>query len=193
MIHFYCYVVTKTILISDQPVDKVRAKYGYRYELLNSIRDNSAVDIIKTRLLRNYSKYEFVEWYQIVRKPMSDETKRKMSEAKMGKPRDEATRMKISAGLKGRSNFQGKKHSADTKDVMAEKKLGNQHTKDSYWAYDSRSDKETRVRDRNSLPPGYQLGRDYYSTEAGLYCFREIKKPTISPKEIQTNHLAQDD
>ena len=176
MIHFYCYDVTKTILISDQPVDKVRIKYGHRYELLNSVKDSSAVDIIKTRLLRSYGKYEFVEWYQIVRKAMSDETKRKMSEAKMGKPRDEATRQKISAGLKGRSNFQGKRHSADTKDIMAEKKLGNQHTKDSYWAYNSRSDTETRVRDRNKLPPGYSLGRDYDSIEVGLYHIDEHRK-----------------
>ena len=176
MIHFYCYDVTKTILISDQPVDKVRIKYGHRYELLNSIKDNSAVDIIRTRLLRSYSKYTFVEWYQYVRKPMSEETRRKMSEAKMGKPRDEATRQKISAGLKGRSNFQGKKHSADTKDVMAEKKLGNQHTKDSYWAYDPKTDKETRVRDRNNLPPGYTLGRDYDSIEIGLYHIDEHRK-----------------
>jgi hypothetical protein len=99
-----------------------------------------------------------------------------MSEAKMGKPRDEATRQKISAGLKGRSNFQGKKHTADTKDVMAEKKLGNQHTKDSYWAYDPKSDKETRVRDRNNLPSGYQLGRDYDSIEIGLYHIDEYRK-----------------
>jgi len=176
MIHFYCYAVTKTILISDQPVDKVRAKYGHRYELLNSVRDNSAVDIIKTRLQRSYGMYKFVEWYQIIRKPMSDETKRKMSEAKMGKPRDEATRQKISAGLKGRSNFQGKKHTEETKDVMAEKKLGNQHTKDSYWAYNPKSEEETRVRDRNNLPPGYHLGRDYDSVEIGLYYIDEHRK-----------------
>ena len=176
MIHFYCYDVTKTILISDQPVEKVKAKYGYRYELLNSIKDNTAVDLIKSRLLRSYSSYEFIEWYQYIRKPMSEETRRKMSEAKIGKPRDEATRQKIAAGLKGRSNFQGKRHTDSTKDVMAEKKLGNQHTKDSYWAYDPRSDKETRVRDRNNLPPGFQLGRDYDSIEVGLYHIDEFRK-----------------
>lgn len=176
MIHFYCYDVTKTILISDQPIEKVKSKYGHRYELLNSIKEVSAVDVIRTRLLRSYDSYKFVEWYQAVRKPMSEETRRKMSEAKLGKPRDDATRQKISAGLKGRSNFQGKKHTADTKDVMAEKKLGNQHTKDSYWAYDPRSDKETRVRDRNKLPPGYTLGRDYESIEVGLYHIDEYRK-----------------
>jgi hypothetical protein len=176
MHHFYCYAAAKLIVVTDLPVEKVEKKYGHRYELLNSIKDNSAVDIIKTRLLRSYGKYEFVEWYQYVRKPISEESKRKMSEAKMGKPRDEATRQKISAGLKGRSNFQGKRHTADTKDVMAEKKLGNQHTKDSYWAYDPKSDKETRVKDRNNLPPGYTLGRDYNSIEIGLYHIDEHRK-----------------
>lgn len=176
MIHFYCYNVTKTILISDQPVEKVKAKYGHRFELLNSIKDNTAIELIKSRLLRSYGSYEFIEWYQIVRKPMSEETRRKMSEAKIGKPRDEATRQKIAAGLKGRSNFQGKKHTDNTKGIMAEKKLGNQHTKDSYWAYDPRSDKETRVRDRNNLPPGFQLGRDYDSIEVGLYHIDEFRK-----------------
>lgn len=176
MIHFYCYDVTKTILISDMPVDKVKAKYGHRYELLNSVKENSAVDIIRSRLQRSYGRYEFVEWYQTVRKPMSEETRRKMSEAKKGKPRDEATRQKIAAGLKGRSNFQGKKHTAETKDVMAEKKLGNDHAKELYWAYDPRADKETRVKDRNKLPPGYILGRDYDSIEVGLYHIDEHRK-----------------
>lgn len=176
MIHFYCYDVTKTILISDMPVDKVKAKYGHRYELLNSVKESSAVDIVRTRLQRSYGRYEFVEWYQTVKKPISEETRRRMSEAKMGKPRDEATRQKIAAGLKGRSNFQGKKHTADTKDKMAEKKLGNDHAKDSYWAYDPRSDKETRVRDRNKLPPGFILGRDYDSIEVGLYHIEEHRK-----------------
>ena len=99
-----------------------------------------------------------------------------MSEAKMGKPRDEATRQKISRGLKGRSNFQGKHHNYETKEIMAEKKIGNKHTKDTYWAHDPRSDKETRVKDMHRLPYGYQLGRDYYSTEAGLYYFRKNTK-----------------
>ena len=157
-------------------LDSVRVKFGYQYEIINSIRDISVIEAVKIKLERTYKSYKFVEWYQKVRKPMSDETKKKMSEAKIGKPRDETTRQKISAGLKGKSNFQGKRHTSDTKDVMAEKKLGNQHTKDSYWAYDSKTDKETRVKDRNNLPAGYQLGRDYDSIEVGLYHIDEHRK-----------------
>ena len=157
-------------------LDSVRNKFGYQYEIINSIRDASVISVIKIKLERSYVSYKFVEWYQKVRKPMSDETKRKMSEAKIGKPRDEVTRQKISAGLKGRSNFQGKKHTLDTKEIMADKKIGNQHTKDSYWAYDPKLDKETRVKDRNNLPAGYQLGRDYDSIEVGLYHIDEHRK-----------------
>lgn len=144
--------------------------------MLNTIREKEFLDVVKMRIQRSYSSYKFVEWFQKEKRPHTEETKRKMSEAKMGKPRDDATRKKIAAGLKGRSNFQGKKHSEQTKDIMAEKKLGNQHTKDSYWAYDPRADKETRVRDRNKLPPGFQLGRDYDSIEVGLYHIDEHRK-----------------
>ena len=172
MIHFYCYVTLKKIIVSDLPADKVKVKYGYRYELLNSVKDKDAVDFIKIRLLRSYHEYEFIELFQKEKKPVSEEARRKMSLAKLGKPRDETTRQKISRGLKGRSNFQGKKHNPETKEVMAEKKLGNDHAKELYWVHDPRGTKEKRVKDRNSLPPGYAIGRDYYSTEAGLYHFK---------------------
>jgi len=176
MIHFYCLDVTKTILISDQPVDKVRAKYGPRYEILNSVNDKVSVDVIKTRLARSYGSYSFVEWYQAAKRQMTAENKQKISDAKKGKLQSEATKLKISQSCKGRSNFQGKKHTAETKNKMAEKKLGNQHVKDSYWAYDSKADKETRVKDRNNLPPGYSLGRDYDSIEVGLYHMDEFQR-----------------
>ena len=172
MIHFYCYVTLKKIIVSDLPADKVKDKYGYRYELLNSIKDIDAVDFIKLRLLRSYSGYEFIDLFQKEKKTVTEEARRKMSLAKLGKPRDEATRQKISIGLKGRSNFQGKKHNLETKEIMAEKKLGNDHAKELYWAHDPRGSKETRVKDRNDLPQGFALGRDYYSTEPGLYYFK---------------------
>ena len=172
MIHFYCYVTLKKIIVSDLPADKVKAKYGYRYELLNSVKDKDAVDFIKLRLLRSYNGYEIIELFQKEKKPVTEEARRKMSLAKLGKPRDETTRQKISKGLKGRSNFQGKKHNPETKEVMAEKKFGNDHAKELYWVHDPRGTKEKRIKDRNSLPPGYAIGRDYYSTEAGLYSFK---------------------
>jgi len=171
MIHFYLLTADKKIVASDLPLEKIKKKLGSRYEVINSIKDRSVLDVIKARMLRSYPGFSFEEMFQ-VSKTFSEETKKKISESKIGKPRDELTRRKISLALKGRSNFNGKKHSDETKTVMSEKKIGNQHTKDTYWAHDPRSDKETRVKDRRDVPPGYSLGRDYYSTEAGLYYFK---------------------
>lgn len=171
MIHFYCFNHTKTILISDLPVEKVRAKHGHGYEILNSIKDTSYLDVVKARVLKSYGTFKVIEEFKKVPKPISLEARKKISESKLGKPRDEETRRKISEGLKGRSNFQGKKHNEETKRLMRAKKLGNQHTKDYYWAHDPNGNKEVRVKSREDIPEGFRQGRDYYSTEAGLYYF----------------------
>lgn len=173
MYHFYCFNKDKTILISDLPVDMIRKKYGIRYEILTSIKDKDSIEVIKERLKRSYSQFEFIESFTKPKHIFTDEQRRKMSESKLGKPRDEKTRAKISAGLKGRSNFQGKRHSPETKARMAEKKLGNDHAKDLLWAHNPRGDQETRVKELKDIPPGFSKGRDYYSTEPGLYYFKE--------------------
>lgn len=172
MIHFYCFSSSKILLVSDLPSDKIKAKYGHRYEILTSVKDKESVDLIKVRILRSYPGYIIEEVYQKSKHVFTDEQKKKISESKIGKPRDALTRAKISAKLKGRSNFQGKTHNIETKEVMREKKLGNQHTKGYVWAHDPRSDTEVRVKTRADIPKGFSKGRDYYSTEPGLYFFK---------------------
>ena len=193
MLHFYCYTDKKLIVVTDLPVEKVKNKYGHRYEIINSIKDIAYIDVITARVLRSYPGYTIEQLERKKPTPMSDETKRKISEAHKGVPRSEETKQKISQSLKGRSNFVGKSHSEETREVMAEKKLGNQHTKEYHWVYDPRGQREKRVRNRRDVPTGFSLGRDYYSTEAGLYHFKEIKKTTNLPRETQTNRSAQSD
>lgn len=174
MYHFYCFNQEKIILVSDLPVDKIKKKYGIRYEILTSIKERDSIVIIKERLKRSYSQFEFIEAFTKAKHTLTDEQRQKISASKLGKPRDEATRAKISAGLKGRSNFQGKQHSPETRARMAEKKLGNDHAKDLHWAHDPRSDTEVRVKEIKDIPQGYSKGRDYYSTEPGLYHFKQF-------------------
>jgi len=173
MIHFYCFYSDKKIIASDLPVSKIKSKYGYRYEVLISIKDKDAFEIISTKLLRSNPGFTVDHDFQKEKVTFSEESRKKISDSKIGKPRDEATRQKISTALKGRSNFKGKTHSPETKLAMSEKKLGNSHTKEYYWVHDPRSDKEKRVKSRLDVPTGYSLGRDYYSTEAGLYFFNK--------------------
>jgi hypothetical protein len=169
MIHFYCYFNNKNIIISDYPSKDVKAKFGHRFELVNSVKEKESVDIIKEKILKSYSNFVFIEFYKPAKRVLSAEARKKISDSKVGLKRDAATRAKISAGLKGRSNFQGKKHNEGTKAVMSDKKLGNNHVKDKVWAHDPRCEKEIRVKDRRSIPVGFVKGRDYYSIENFIY------------------------
>ena len=165
MIHFYCFYNNKNIIISDFPSKVVKARFGHKYELVNSVKDLESVEIIKTKLLKSYPNFVFVEAYQPKRVPISPEGRKKISDSKIGLKRDAATRAKISATMKGKSNFQGKKHNPFTKQIMAEKKIGNDHVKDTVWAYNPDTSKEIRVKDRRSIPFNYLKGRDYEAME----------------------------
>lgn len=183
MIHFYCFNSDRKILVSDLPLEKIKAKFGHRYEILTSIKDKSSVDVTRARVQKSYPQFIIEELYQKVKQPVSDETRKKISQSKIGKPRNPETRAKISAKLKGRSNFQGKKHNDDTKKAMADKKLGNQHTKDYVWVHDPRGDTEKRVKTLTEIPKGFSKGRDYYSVEEGLYRFK-LSKEKINQKDF---------
>jgi hypothetical protein len=184
MFNFYLYQLDKKIVISDLPSEKVKSKFGYKFEILTSVREKESLPTVIERIKRQYSLFSIEEYFYKKRKPRSEESNKKISLAKLGKPRDEATRLKISRALKGRSNFQGKKHREDTKEVMAEKKLGNKHTEGYYWVHDPRGSKEKRVKDKKDAPVGFSLGRDYYSTEAGLYIMNHELRSSDSQELI---------
>lgn len=191
MINFFCFYNTKTILCSDLPIEKIKAKFGHKYEILTSVKTKDSVDIIVERLKRNYSSFTFTFMYVKTRRPFSEESKRKMSLAKMGKPRDEETKRKISIARKGKGNFAGKNHREESKDLIRQAKYGNDSAKDLVWVHNPRTSKEKRVKTKNDAPPGFRVGRDYYSTEAGLIHFKEVvkskkKRSTNSPTEKQS-------
>jgi len=175
MIHFYL-IQPNLIIVSDRTVKEVQKKYGNQYEIVNSIKDKEYVEVIKTRLLRSYPQADIKEFYARPKYVISEETRKLLSLRKLGKPRPDWVRQKISQSKKGISQFQGKKHTEETKRVMALKKIGNDHAKDTIWAHNPRSDQEIRVKDLKDIPEGFSKGRDYYSCEHGLYYFRQYAK-----------------
>lgn len=174
MFHFYCYPKNKKIVISDLPVDKIKKKFGIDYEILTSVKEKESIPVIQARVQRNYLGYEIVESF-VYRRTKKDfltpEQRSALDERRRGVPRPLEVRLKISNTLKGRSSFKGKKHRPESKAKIAESKFGNDHVKDTIWAHDPRSDQEIRVRDLKEIPEGFSKGRDYYSTEPGLYSF----------------------
>jgi hypothetical protein len=171
MYNFYCLSSVKKLIISNLPKEKIQKKFGYNFEILTSVKEQTSVQNTLDKLLRSYSGYKIEEHYQKVRSN-TGRGKSKSPSPLLGVPRSVEVKAKIAASCKGRSNFHGKTHNLDTKARMAAAKLGNNHVKGKVWAHDPRSDKEIRVSDINSLPSGFSKGRDYFSTENGLYSFR---------------------
>ena len=106
MIHFYCFNQIRTILITNHPIDEVRKKYGYKYEIINSIKDHSVLDIIKARTIKQYPGYAYIDWEVKVRKirsPITEETRQKLRKAATGKTKKQEHRSKISKTMTGRT------------------------------------------------------------------------------------------
>jgi hypothetical protein len=175
MFHFYCITLEKKLIVSDLPIEKIKSKFGFKFERLTSVKDKTAVPHIIGRLVKNYPDYSIEEHFVKIRKANSNEGRKNVPSPLLGIPRSLEVRAKISAACKGRSNFQGKSHNAETKAKMATAKMGNDYVRGKLWAHDPRSDKEVRVNDMKEIPTGFSRGRDYYSTEHGLYYFKVNK------------------
>ena len=171
MFHFYSFTSEKKLIVSDLPIEKIKSKFGFKFERLTSVKDKTAVPHIMSRLVKNYPDYNIEEHFVKIKKVSSNEGRKNVPSPLLGIPRSLEVRAKISAACKGRSNFQGKSHNAETKAKMATAKMGNDHVRGKVWAHDPRSDKEVRVNDMKEIPNGFSRGRDYYSTEHGLYYF----------------------
>lgn len=169
MYNFYIESSSKKLIVSDLPQDSIKKRYRFKLELINTVRDKESIKLVLPRIQKSYPGYSLVEEFQKPRYVMTPEHKQALILSKLGKKRPEEVRKKISQTKKGKSNFEGKKHTYETKRLMAARKIGNQHNKNYVWAHNPDIDKEIMVKDMYSIPAGYSQGRDYYSTEPGLY------------------------
>ena len=177
MISFYISITAKQLIITDYTPEKIRKRFNYGVELVNSIKDKNSLDIVKSRMLRTYRGYETVELFQKPKYVMSPEHKHALLISKLGKPRSEEVRRKISESKKNQpSNFKGKRHTYETKRVISARMMGNQANTDKIWVYNPDTDEEIMVNSRADIPPGFSEGRDYYSVEPGLYEMNGNKK-----------------
>ena len=159
MIHFYLFQKDNTIVVSDLPKEKIKVKYGPIFEIVNSVRDKESLDVVKQRVFKSYQKCSLVEDFY-VRKVFSEETREKLRERKIGKPRPDWVRQKISSKMKGKSNFEGKMHREGSKRLTSDSMKGKKNSEGKIWIYNPYIDKEMKVDDKFNLPEGYRLGRD---------------------------------
>lgn len=178
MFNFYVSYKLKKIYCSDYPLDKARRHFHNDVELVNSIKDKEYLDVIKARVMRTFPGFELVEQMQKPKYVMTPEHKHALLMSKLGKKRSDEVKRKISEKNKGKSGFQGKKHRPDSKRLIGAAKLGNQVNKDLIWIHNPDTDQERKVKDRKDIPKGFSEGRDYYSTEPGLYVMNSKKTTT---------------
>lgn len=177
MLHIYCFIQLKKLIISDFPIDTVKRKYGYRYEIINSFKEKTSYETFKIKLLRQYPNYSIEEWYKPPKPVVTEESRKKMRDAKMGGKLSEETKRKISLTMKGKSNFEGKRHSRQSRLLIGNAQVGNSNVKDTFWAHNPDTEKEIRYKSRHFLPQGFIRGRDYDSIEHGIYNFTSTNSP----------------
>jgi len=161
MIHFYYFQKDNKIVISDLARDKIKSNYGLNFEIVNSVRDKESLELIKPRVLKSYPNVTFVEKF-FAKRIFSEETKKRMALAKLNKPRANWVREKISNKMKGKSNFEGKKHKRESRMKTSLSMIGIENAnRESTYIFNPTTNEERRVKDIVNLPEGFRIGRKY--------------------------------
>ena len=168
MIHIYSFNKDKLIVISDKEKDKITKKYGHRYEIINSFKDKQSILHYRLKLERQSPTFNVIEDY-FVKKFHSQETKLKMSQAKIGIKRPDDVKNKIAESRKGVGNLSGKKHSTLSKRRISHKMSGKKQVEGKKLIYNPSTDTEKRVADIINLPDGFRKGRDPEVIDTMLY------------------------
>lgn len=167
MFKIYCFLFDRKIVVSNLPLEKIKAMFGHRFEILNTVKEES-LEIVLPRLLKPYQGFEVIHKKKIQR-VVSPEGRAKLSAQRKGKKKSEEHKRKLSEARKGQGNFTGKRHTLETKNAIGASMVGNDHVKGRLWIYDSRRDIEKRVNPQNGIPLGFSRGRDPESIEDGVY------------------------
>lgn len=161
MIHFYYFQKDNKIVISDLERDKIKSNYGLNFEIVNSVRDKESLELVKPRVLRSYPNVTVEEKF-FAKRIFSEYTKKKMALAKMNKPRADWVKEKISKKMKGKSNFEGKKHKRESRIKTSLSMMGMESVfKDTTYIFNPTTNEERRVKDVVNLPEGFRIGRKY--------------------------------
>ena len=164
MIKIYVVYKPKFLLVTKEGDREVRVKYGMS-EVVMTLKKTRGIMAHLAKLKRTYQteevKYDhFIPTSLPPPKPISSlppekyaEVCRKISESKKGKPRDEETRRKISAGLKG---IKRPRTSAEKAMYASFRSKLGKHYK---WIFDPYSGKERQIGVDEPLPEGFIFGR----------------------------------
>jgi len=159
------YLVGQALVCFDKGESEFKSKYGRNHEQVGIIKDTSNLQTVLEKLQKQYRTTELVKDVHIKRRfgwcykteEQKAATRQKMSEVKLGRPRRQWVKDKISEARKGKGNFTGKKHSAYAKKAIAFSRRGKNPVEGKRWCHDPITGKELRS---TELPKGFIWGRD---------------------------------
>jgi len=166
------YLVGQQLVCFDKGEAAFKLKYGNRYEQVGTVKDTANIQQVLSKLKRQYGIEDMVLDVHIKRKVgwcyKTEEqklaTRRKMSEVRIGRPRRQWIKDKISEARKGKGNFTGKKHTEFAKKAIAFSRKGKNPVQGLRWCHNPITGKELRS---TELPEGFIWGRD----KSVLYTF----------------------
>lgn len=179
MISFYAFNKEKFILITNFKKETVKKKFGHNFELLTSIKDFTALEIHKSRIIKQYPAFS-IKQQLVTPVNFTPEIREKLRNKKLGTKKPDWVKEKISKSRKGVGNFLGKKHSEEFKRKKSFLMKGETNTLGKKWIYNPELDIET-LTDEAVPPAGYYFGRSEDMREVINYNFKSRNKPSTTP------------
>ena len=151
------------LIVVETTEKEFKQKYPGSYELIQSVAEYDNIVKVIERLQKDYKVIEVIKDYQEKKrwglKYFSDVIKAKWLAARIGKPRPLASNAKASVTMRGKSNFEGKRHKQLTKIMIASSRYGKPSLKKGQrWCHHPETGKELRCFERE-IPEGFKLGR----------------------------------
>lgn len=179
MISFYAFNKEKFILITNFKKETVKKKFGHGFELLTSIKDLSALEIHKARIIKQYPSF-LIKQQLLAPVNFTPEIREKLRNKKLGTKKPESVKKKISESRKGVGNFLGKKHTDEFKRKQSLMRKGEATVLGKRWIYNPKLDIESMT-DDEVPPPGYYFGRSDDMREIINYNLSFKNKPSTTP------------
>lgn len=159
------YLVDRQLICFDKGETAFKQKYGNRYEQVGIVKELSNLQAVISKLSKQYNISDLVQDVHVKRRvgwcyhseEKKAEIRQKMSDVRIGRPRRQWIKDKISAGMQGKANHKGKKHSAYAKKAIAFSRKGKNPVKGLRWCHHPITGKELRA---SELPEGFIWGRD---------------------------------
>lgn len=157
------FLQSRKLIVVETSEREFKQKYPGSYELIQAVAEYDNLDKVIQRLQKDYRTEEVIRDYQELKrwgvKYFTEAVRAKWLASKFGKPRPAESNAKVSAKMKGKSNFEGKQHANMTKIMIASSRVGKRTIKEGQrWCHHPESGKELRCHS-SQKPRDFVWGR----------------------------------